>query len=65
MAAKGLFPTPVVPSGQSEPPTPTGNKPVVVKKNPITDAMLQQVEKILQSTPEVLTYSRRSGLQRR
>src|SRR5258706_1572476 len=28
-----------------------------------TDAMLQQVEKILRSTPEVATYSRRSGLQ--
>jgi CzcA family heavy metal efflux pump len=28
-----------------------------------TDAMLQQVEKILRATPEVATYSRRSGLQ--
>ncbi|MDE2252028.1 MAG: efflux RND transporter permease subunit [Gammaproteobacteria bacterium] len=28
-----------------------------------TDAMLQQVEAILRSTPEVLTYSRRTGLQ--
>ena len=28
-----------------------------------TDALLQQVERILQSTPDVLTYSRRTGLQ--
>jgi CzcA family heavy metal efflux pump len=28
-----------------------------------TDKMLQQVEKILRATPEVLTYSRRTGLQ--
>jgi CzcA family heavy metal efflux pump len=28
-----------------------------------TDAMLNQVEKILRATPEVLTYSRRTGLQ--
>ncbi|MDE2221075.1 MAG: efflux RND transporter permease subunit, partial [Gammaproteobacteria bacterium] len=28
-----------------------------------TDAMLQQLEAILRSTPEVLTYSRRTGLQ--
>jgi CzcA family heavy metal efflux pump len=28
-----------------------------------TDALLQQVERILHSTPEVLTYSRRTGLQ--